>query len=150
MSGKICCFCGHRDVTDRIAPRLAEEIERHITQLGVTEFWVGDYGAFDRMARGAVLRAKARHPEVKLTLLLPYLPAQKRERDQDVDDIFFPPGQETVPKRQAIPRLNRYMISHADCLIACVTRVSAGAYKTLQWAMARQKRGEMEVVNLGE
>ncbi len=34
------------------------------------------------------------------------------------DGTFYPPGMETVPKRAAIVRANRYMVDHSDYLIA--------------------------------
>ena len=49
-------------------------IERHITELGATDFVVGGYGRFDSLAARTVKAAKKEHPEVILTLLLPYHP----------------------------------------------------------------------------
>ena len=67
-----CFFVGHRETGERMLPALAQEVERHITEYGVTEFVVGHYGGFDRLAASAVREAKKRHPEITLTLLLPY------------------------------------------------------------------------------
>lgn len=145
----ICTFCGHSSVPEEIRPLLAAEIERHITELGVTEFWVGNYGGFDRMAKAEVRKAKARHPEVKLYLLVPYVSTERSRIDTEgVDQVLFPAELETVPKRLAIPRLNRYMIQRADFLIACVSHVSGGAYKTLKFAEKRCSRGILQIVNL--
>ena len=38
---------------------------------------MGHYGGFDRLAARAVIKAKKTHPEVTLTLLLPYHPAER-------------------------------------------------------------------------
>ena len=54
---KSCFFLGHRDAPDNIRDTLDEAIERHITEYGVTEFFVGHYGRFDRMAQAALVRA---------------------------------------------------------------------------------------------
>lgn len=146
----ICTFCGHSSVPEEIRPKLAAEIERHITELGVTEFWVGNYGGFDRMAKKEVQKAKLLHPEVKLYLLVPYLPTEDRKISSDgVDQVLFPAELETVPKRLAIPRLNRYMIQRADYLIAHVSHVSGGAYKTMEYARSRERQGQLKTVNLG-
>ncbi len=56
--GHICCFIGHRDAPDSIAPALSAAVERHIVDYGVTDFSVGNYGAFDRMAARTVTTAK--------------------------------------------------------------------------------------------
>ena len=47
---KSCFFIGHREASEEIFPALAEAVERHIVDNGVTEFIVGNYGGFDRMA----------------------------------------------------------------------------------------------------
>ena len=72
-----CFFIGHRETSDSIFPALLQAVERHITEYGVTEFVVGHYGNFDRLAARAVLKAKERHPQVTLFLLLPYHPADR-------------------------------------------------------------------------
>ena len=59
---KSCFFIGHREASEEVFPVLAEAVERHITQYGVTEFFVGCYGGFDRLAARAVIAAKQRHP----------------------------------------------------------------------------------------
>lgn len=69
-----CFFIGHREAPDSLLPKLSAEIERHITEYGVTEFVVGRYGRFDSLAAKCVKAAKKRHPGVTLTLLLPYHP----------------------------------------------------------------------------
>ena len=56
---KSCFFIGHREASEEIFPELAEAVERHIVDYGVTEFIVGNYGGFDRMAARAVISAKA-------------------------------------------------------------------------------------------
>lgn len=149
MKRKICTFAGHNDVPQEIRPLLAKEIERHITELEITEFWVGNYGDFDRMAKAEVRKAKEKHPEIKLYLYVPYLPGEKVKLDSEgVDGIIFPEEMERVPKRFAIPRLNRYMSGQADSLIAYVSHVSGGAYKTLEYAKGRERKGQLTITNL--
>lgn len=47
---KRCFFIGHREASIEILTALTEAVERHIAEFGVTEFIVGNYGGFDRMA----------------------------------------------------------------------------------------------------
>ena len=47
---KSCFFIGHREASSEVLPALAEAVEKHITEYGVTEFIVGNYGGFDHMA----------------------------------------------------------------------------------------------------
>ena len=72
---KSCFFIGHSNTGAEVLPLLAEAVERHITEYGVTSFYVGHYGSFDDMAAHTVKEAKKRHPEVRLMLVLPYHPA---------------------------------------------------------------------------
>ena len=57
-----CFFIGHRDAPESLRPSLLTEVERHITEHGVTEFVVGSYGRFDSMAAWAVKEAKSGTP----------------------------------------------------------------------------------------
>ena len=96
---KSCFFIGHRDIAHDILPQLCAEVERHICMYGVTEFIVGHYGAFDRLAASAVITAKKQHPEITLSLLIPYHPAERPiAPPPGFDNTFYPPGMENVPR----------------------------------------------------
>ena len=144
-----CFFIGHREAGEEVLPALIEAVERHIVQYGVTEFTVGHYGGFDRMAAQAVMRGKEKHPEVTLALLLPYHPFERPvPRPEGFDSTFYPPDMEGVPRRLAILRANRYMVDHSDCLIAYVWHPASSARELLEYALRREKRGLLRVENL--
>lgn len=137
-----CFFIGHREAPDALLDELTAEVERHITEYNVTEFVVGKYGRFDALAAKCVKAAKKRHPEVTLTLLLPYHPYDRpTPTPPGFDGTFYPPGMETVPKRAAIIRANRYMVDYSDYLIAYV-RHSGNARDLVEHA---QKRGTIQI-----
>lgn len=115
---KTCFFIGHRDAPESIYDRLLAAVERHITEYGVMDFVVGKYGNFDHLAARAVIEAKQLHYGVKLTLLMPYYHINAESLPASFDGSLFPDGLETVPKRAAILRANKYMIHHCDYLIA--------------------------------
>ena len=115
---KTCFFIGHRDAPERIFERLFAVVERHITEYGVTNFVVGKYGNFDRLAARAVKAAKQRYSDVTLTLLMPYYRVDAEPLPNGFDDSLFPDGLETVPKRVAILRANQYMLHHCEYMIA--------------------------------
>ncbi len=139
-----CFFIGHREAPDTLLPVLAAEVERHIVEYGVTDFVVGKYGRFDSMAAHSVKAAKKRHPEVTLTLLLPYHPFdQPIPTPPGFDGTFYPPGMETVPKRAAIVRANRYMVDHSDYLIAYAWHPASNARELVEYAQKREKRGRI-------
>ena len=112
---KSCFFIGHRETSSEIFPALAEAVEQHIVNFGVTEFIVGNYGSFDHMAAKAVVAAKERHPEITLSMLIPYHPAERSIKlPPGFDNTFYPSGMEKVPRKFAIVRANRYTVDHVD------------------------------------
>ena len=129
MNGKVCFFIGHRDTPEHVYPALEQAVEQLITQ-GVTEFYVGNHGSFDRMAARGVIAAKQHHPQVRLTMLLAYHPGERPVTlPPAFDGSLYPPGMENVPRRFAIPRANRWMVE-----------------KVVEWGRIQGKR----VVELGE
>ena len=132
-----CFFIGHRDAPESLRPSLFAEVERHITQHGVTEFIVGNYGRFDSMAAWAVKEAKKRYT-IELRLLLPYHPALRPVAvPEGFDGTFYPPGMEAVPKRAAIIRANRYMADHCGYLIAYACHPASNARNLVEYARRR-------------
>ena len=144
-----CFFIGHRNAPEALRPLLDAAIERHISEYGVTEFIAGHYGRFDYMAAGAVRRAKKLHPDVMLTLLLPYYPFD--HDTSDYDRTYYPEGMETVPKPFAIVRANEYVIRHAcDYLIAYDRFLATKTHDFVELALQREKKGLIHVTNLAE
>lgn len=142
MQSKICFFIGHREAGNELLPALADAVEHHITALGVTQFVVGRYGNFDALAAQTVLRAKERHPSVRLTMLLAYHPHDQPVTPPDgFDDTLYPAGMETVPRRAAIVRAGRYMVDHCTHLIAYAWHPASNARTLVEYAQARQRQG---------
>ena len=135
MGGKSCFFIGHREASEEIYPVLYAAVEQHIVEYGVTEFIVGHYGGFDRLAASAVKAAKHLYPDVKLILLLPYHPAERPIPTADgFDETFYPSGMESVPRKAAIVRANRYVVDHVDYLIAYTWRPASNARELVEYA----------------
>ena len=133
-----CFFIGHREAPDDLYHALYDAVLRHIEAYGVTDYVVGHYGRFDAMAARAVREAKKIHPEVRLSLLLPYHPAEREVwHPEQYDSLFYPPGMETVPRRAAIVRANRYMVDHSTHLIAYAWHPASNARELVEYAMRR-------------
>mgnify|MGYP003179110637 CR=1 FL=1 len=130
-----CFFIGHRETPDRVYPTLLETIERHITEYGVSEFVVGRYGNFDRLVIRALSQAKRAHPDIT---------------PEAFDALFYPPDLETVPKRLAIVRANRYMVERSDFLIAYVRHPASNARELLEYAGTGKRKGKIHITNLAE
>lgn len=135
---KRCFFIGHREASSEILPALRATIEQHIVEYGVTEFFVGHYGGFDHIAAKAVIETKKRHPEITLSMLIPYHPSERPiELPPGFDNTFYPPGMEKVPRRLAIVRANRYVVEHVDYLIAYVWHPASNARELVEYANRR-------------
>ncbi len=136
---KRCFFIGHRHVTETIYEPLCQAVEEAI-QAGVTEFIVGHYGSFDRLAAKAVKQLKAKYP-VRLVMLLPYHPAVRPvELPDGFDGSYYPSGMEKVPMKLAIVQANRRAVDTVDCVIGAVRHPAGNAEKILAYAARRGKR----------
>ena len=124
-----------------ILPALEKAVEKHIVEYGVTEFVVGNYGGFDRMAAKVVIAAKKQHPEIVLSMLIPYHPGEKPiALPKGFDNTFYPPGMENVPRKLAIVRANRYMVDHVDYLIAYAWHPASNARDLVEHARRREAK----------
>ena len=132
-----CFFIGHGDAPETVVPRLLQAVETHIVTYGVQEFVVGHYGNFDRLAAQAVRQLKKQHPQVRLTLLLPYHPtAYPDEPSAEFDGSWYP-FDTAVPPRVAVVKSNQKAIDSCEFLIAYV-RHTGNARGFLDYARKRQ------------
>lgn len=142
-------FIGHREASEELFPVLTEVVERHIIEYNVTDFVVGQYGNFDKLAAKAVRVVKKRHPTVTLTLLLPYHPYDRPiPVPKGFDRTYYPPGMETVPKRAAIVQANRYMVDNSTHLIAYVWHPGSNARNLLEYAQTKSRNRMIRIENL--
>lgn len=131
-------FCGHSQVSDSAA--VAAALKIIISDLiaeGANEFYLGGYGEFDSMAARAVRDAKAEHPEITSTLVIPYM---DREFNDDCYDGSVYPPLESVPRKFAISKRNEWMIDQADVVVSYVKYGWGGAATTLKYAERKKKR----------
>ncbi|MBE5794646.1 MAG: DUF1273 domain-containing protein [Clostridiales bacterium] len=137
-----CTFFGHRDCPDSIRPNLQKAIIRLIVQEGVDTFYVGHQGKFDRYALAALQQVAIEYPHIRYTVVLAYLPThQHAEKSSHQADTMIPDGIETAPKRFAISRRNRWLVEHADYVIAYAL-YRGGA---MQFVELAQKKGKKVV-----
>ena len=134
-------FCGHGDFFgDEDVKRWLRETVEALILRGADDFLLGGYGGFDACAASVVWALKKKYPAIRSTLVLPYL-----DRNVDAakyDGTLYPPL-EKVPRRFAISRRNKYMVSEADVVVAYVTQDWGGAAATLAYARKMKK----EVIN---
>ena len=115
----------------------------------MTDFFVGHYGGFDRMAAQAVKEAKESHSEVCLWLVLPYHPAIRPiKTPEGFDGTYYPWEDECIPERLAIVRANRRMVDVCGYLIAYAVYSGGNAGRVLEYANRREAKGRLSVKNL--
>ncbi len=140
-----CVFFGHKNTPNDIYPRLKAAIKDMADNKGVWDFYVGNQGAFDRMARRALKELKKENAQINYKVLLAYLPG-KKDPYEDYSDTEFPEGIEKVPKKFAINFRNELMVKMADYVIAYVDHSYGGAAAFVDKARKRQA----VVINLAE
>ena len=150
---KRCCFAGHSKIynSDEIVDKLLKHIERLIVEENVSEFWVGNYGNFDKLSAKAVRSLKAQYPKISLILVIPYLTKEINDyKDmyyKNYDSILMADMPERTLQKFRILKCNEYMVNNSDFIICYVERRSGGAAKTLEYA---EKKMNIKIYNLGE
>lgn len=130
-------------------PILTQVVEKHISEYGVTEFIVGGYGGFDHLAAKAVISLRQQYPQITLSLLIPYHPAERPvETPSGFDNTYYPPGMEKVPRKLAIVRANRYIVDHVDYLIAYAWHSASNARDLVEYARKLEAKGQISVTLL--
>ena len=132
-----CCFFGHRDTPSYIAKKLSPLLRHLVEEMKVTRFLVGNEGAFDRMVATALAELKKEHPEIRCYIVLAYMPQKQRE-PLPIETIY-PEGLETVPRRFAIDRRNRWMLKQSDTVVGYVCTSFGGASRYFEMAQKAQK-----------
>lgn len=110
-----------------------------VTDFGVSQFWVGGYGAFDSVASAAVMQLKKNFPHIKLYLILAYMPKEGAAVPNFYDGTVYPEGLELVPRRFAISRRNQWMVNNCDLVIGYVDAGFGGAYAACRMAARKEK-----------
>ena len=136
-----CTFLGHRECYGLSDKVLYGAVEALIGQ-GVKTFYVGHQGGFDSMAYGCLKRLQKKYTQIRICVVLAYIPANK-ETYFDMSDTMYPEI-EGHPKF-AIERRNRWMLENSQCCICYITHTWGGAYKFVCMA----KRRGLTVINLG-
>ena len=138
----ICAFFGHRNIPDDLEPRLRETIRQAIEDYGITEFWNGGYGGFDRLAERVVASLKAEYPQIKNRLIYAY-PAQYPPRPT-FDCSLYPKHLNDYPDKWHIPRRNKWIAEQSDLMITYVEHANSKIYEPLD-----HMTGKKPILNLG-
>ena len=155
---KVCCFTGHRPQSlpfgfneqdercIKLKRLLRKEIERQITEEGVTHFISGMAIGVDMYAAEIVLELKAKYPQITLESAIPCetqavkWPSMLRERYYL---IVSKCDKETMIQRHytadCMHKRNRYMVDTSDTVIAVWDGRPGGTGKTVAYAETKGK-----------
>ena len=143
-----CFFIGHRDAPESLLPLVREAVEGLVLQEGVTDFYVGSRGSFDRLAGAAVRGLMPTYPHIRLYQVLAYLPTKGvGEAPPGFTGTAYPEGLESVPRRYAILRANRAMVDSCDYLVAYAPYETGNARRVLDYA---RRRGRIRIREIKE
>ncbi len=136
---KRCSFAGHSKIyQDNVSELVYAQAEFLIQKRNVAEFWLGNYGDFDRICTGVLLQLKKIY-DIRIFLIVPYLTNYKKYDGIYIADI--PPN---TPPHLKILKANHYMVDNSDYLICFVNTTWGGAAKTLEYA----KKRNIEIISL--
>ena len=153
---RTACFTGHRNipVNDRVKlDKLLDNVIEALFNKGVVFFGCGGAYGFDMMAEYAVLRAKERHNEIKLILVLPCKEQDKYWNDESkaiyrdilskADKIVYT---SEVYTSDCMHNRNRHLVDYSGYCIAYCTKQSGGTVFTINYA----RDCDVKVVNLAD
>ncbi|MFQ8636823.1 MAG: SLOG family protein [Acutalibacteraceae bacterium] len=148
-----CVFAGHRQIYE---PNIGEKVKKTLEKLIESEnravFLNGGMGRFDDMCAEAVRKLKEQHPEkdIRLCLVAAYLSnrfnTEKSYYQTFYDEILLPEDVEYTYYKAAVTKRNRWMVDHADLMLAYIDHDYGGAYQTYRYA---QKKS-VPIINIAE
>lgn len=140
-------FFGHRDTPASIRPILKCIIIDLLQKDSDCEFLVGNQGAFDALVKSVLKELQKEGYDFSFYIVIPYLPTKKNPQDDiSQEPLLFPEGLETVPKRFAISKRNRWMVDVSDSVICYIRHWQGGAASAVEYAQRKKKT----VINLAD
>lgn len=152
---RTACFTGHRKIPaydiQNIEKQLDEIIEK-LYQKGVIFYGAGGSYGFDMLAEKAVIRARNKHKDIKLILVLPCKNQDKywtednkaafSEIKSQADKIVYTSENYT---NGCMHKRNRHLVDFSGYCVAYLNENSGGTAYTVNYA----RQNGLEIVNLG-
>ena len=134
---QVCTFFGHRNAPEEIKGELKATVEDLIINHGITKFYVGNEGSFDRYARSVLSSLCEKYTHIKYYVVLAYVPTEKE--NGDFSDTIIPDGIESAHPRFAVAVRNKWLVEQADCVVTYITHEFGGAAKFAELAKQKKK-----------
>lgn len=151
---RTACFTGHRQIPKQEVQKIETQLDKVIENLyqsGVIFYGAGGAYGFDMLAEKAVIRARERHKEIKLILVLPckdqdkYWTAENKAMYAEIlsksDKVVY--TSESYAKG-CMHKRNRYLVDFSGYCIAYLTKSSGGTAYTVDYA----RQNGLKIVNL--
>ena len=142
---KSCAFFGHQNMrVEQYRDKLLHVILDLIENKGVTQFYSGFRGDFDRYCSCLISELKESYPHIKNTMVFSYIPEVPNDPDyafklpECFDDSIYL-LERKAPKRFAIIETNKCLVEKVDFIVAGVMTHYGGAYMALEYAYKRKK-----------
>ena len=132
----ICSLFGHRDTPETIKATLKTVLIDLIENKNVNIFYVGNNGAFDRIARDLLKEIKKTH-KINYYVVLAYIP--QKNNGYDYSDTVYFDELNFKPQRLRIVERNKLMINKSDIVVTYVTHITGGAAEFKAFAQRKGK-----------
>ena len=135
---KFCCGFGHSDCFKIDTQKLTTLLEELIHQHNVTNFYISDFGNFDRTFFSCTNQFRKTNNNIKLILVKPYY-TNELNRNKDFytntyDEIIVPEISANAHFKSAITIRNRWIIENSDFVISNVYKNYGGAFVAIKYA----------------
>ncbi len=143
---KTCAFFGHREIWENIDSKLNDVLIELIEKKGVTKFYVGNQGAFDKIAVNVLRKLRKKYIHIQYNIVLAYIPSKGSCYGYESVETIYPDGLENVLPKYAIIKRNQWMIERSDVIVTYVRYSVGGAAKAKEYA---EKKGK-KIINIAE
>lgn len=151
---RTACFTRHRKIPAYDIQNIEKQLDKIIEKLyqkGVIFYGAGGSYGFDMLAEMAVIRARNRHKEIKLILVLPCKNQEKywtednkttfAEIKNQADKIVYT---SEIYSKDCMHKRNRHLVNFSGYCVAYLNKNSGGTAYTVNYA----RQNGLEIVNL--
>ena len=128
---------GHHDAPPHIRETLKEILTELIIHENASLFYVGNQGAFDKMAYHVLAELEAEYPTIRFFVIFAYMPTRS---EYPSNHTILPEEAAKSHPKYAILKRNKWMIEHSDVVVSYVTYSFGGAAKYKETARKKGKR----------
>ncbi len=138
------CFTGHRRIPKndiKIIEKQLDKIIEMLYQKGMVFYGAGGSYGFDMLAERAVIRARNKHNDIRLILVLPCRDQDKYWTDNNktafaeiksqADKIVYTSENYT---NDCMHKRNRHLVNYSGCCVAYLNENSGGTAYTVNYA----------------